>query len=65
MFSCDDVLLDLKYIDTHSHIYLEDFDNDRSEVLDRAIKNSVLGNAILGNNRLGRNFMGGVYFEDI
>jgi TatD DNase family protein len=31
----------IEYIDTHSHIYLEDFDNDRSEVLDRAIKNSV------------------------
>lgn len=31
----------LEYIDTHSHIYLEDFDNDRSEVLERAIKNSV------------------------
>ncbi|MDI6832641.1 MAG: TatD family hydrolase [Bacteroidales bacterium] len=31
----------IEYIDTHSHIYLEDFDNDRSEVLERAIKNSV------------------------
>ena len=31
----------LVYIDTHSHLYLEDFDNDRSEVLDRAIQNSV------------------------
>jgi len=28
----------LVYIDTHSHLYLEDFDNDRSEVLDRAIQ---------------------------
>ena len=31
----------LVYIDTHSNLYLEDFDNDRSEVLDRAIQNSV------------------------
>ncbi len=31
----------IEYIDTHSHIYLEDFDNDRSEVLERAIKNNV------------------------
>jgi TatD DNase family protein len=31
----------LEYVDTHSHLYLEDFDIDRTEVLERAIYNGV------------------------
>lgn len=31
----------MKLIDTHCHIYLEDFDNDRAAMLERAINNGV------------------------
>jgi TatD DNase family protein len=31
----------MKLIDTHCHIYLEDFDNDRAEMLERAINTGV------------------------
>ena len=31
----------MEFIDTHTHLYLEHFDNDRKEVVERAIKNGI------------------------
>ena len=31
----------IRYIDTHAHLYAEEFDTDRSEVITRAIQNGV------------------------
>jgi TatD DNase family protein len=31
----------VQFVDTHSHIYLDVFDNDRSEVIERALQNEV------------------------
>ncbi|MBR2379194.1 MAG: TatD family hydrolase, partial [Bacteroidaceae bacterium] len=35
-------------IDSHTHIYMEEFDNDRNEVINRAVSNGV-GAMILPN----------------
>ncbi|MCK4630945.1 MAG: TatD family hydrolase, partial [Bacteroidales bacterium] len=31
----------MQFIDTHSHLYLPEFDNDRDEVINRAIQQGV------------------------
>ncbi len=31
----------MKFIDTHTHLYLEEFDTDRNEAVERAIKNGI------------------------
>ena len=31
----------MKLIDTHTHLYIEDFDQDRKEQIELAIKNGV------------------------
>lgn len=38
----------MKYIDTHAHLYLENFDEDRKEVMDRALEEGV-GKVFLPN----------------
>jgi len=32
----------MKLIDTHTHIYLPEFDNDRDEVIGRAVANGIV-----------------------
>ncbi len=39
----------MKYIDIHSHLYFNDFDHDRDQVIDRIIKNKI-GSIIVGTN---------------
>ena len=31
----------MQFIDTHSHLYLPEFDNDRDEVINRAIREGI------------------------
>ncbi len=41
MFAHPHYLNNMQFIDTHTHLYLPEFDNDRDEVIGRAIENGV------------------------
>ena len=36
----------MQFIDTHTHLYLPEFDADRDEVVNRAIGNGIIKDAV-------------------